>query len=114
MSEIAYLGIKGHVVAFEVQTGREVWRTLVRSSSITNVVPCGDVLLVYAKGHLFGLKKTTGQKLWGNSLDGLGYGFGLIATEGTQNAAVASAIAAQQQAASAATAAAVAGATAAS
>lgn len=100
MREIAYLGTKGHVVAVDVETGKELWRTYVRTSTITNVAVSGDVVLVYAKGHLFGLRKGSGKVMWENKLDGLGYGCGILGVEGGQNAALASAV--QQQAAAAA------------
>ena len=101
MCEVAYMGVKGTVVAVDVATGKERWRTYVRSSTITNVAPCDKVVLVYAKGHLFGLDKENGRILWENQLEGLGYGYGIIGVEGGQSAAATSAAAQQQQAAAA-------------
>ena len=101
MNEVIYLGIKGQVVAIEVATGRERWRQQVRSnSSITNVAVIGEVVVVYARGHLYGLRKDTGQILWENQLSGLGYGYAILGVEGGQEATLAAA-AAQQQASAA-------------
>ena len=102
MKEVVYLGIKGHVAAIEIETGRERWRTQVRSnSSITNVAVVDEVVLVYARGHLFGLRKETGKILWENELSGLGYGYGILGVEGGQGATLAAAAAKQQAAAAA-------------
>jgi outer membrane protein assembly factor BamB len=110
-----YLGIKGHILCIDGKTGREQWRTKLRSSTITNVVFDGDSLHAYSNGHLFALNPNTGDILWENSLDGLGYGFCIIVTEGSSSyIQSASAIQAQQAAAAAATSAAAASSTSAS
>jgi|688.fasta_scaffold302345_2 hypothetical protein len=98
-----YLGIKGHILCIDGKTGREQWRTKLRSSTITNVVFDGESLHAYSNGYLFALNPNTGDILWENSLDGLGYGFCIIATEGASSyIQSASAIQAQQAAAAAA------------
>ena len=98
-----FLGIKGHVLCVDQATGREEWRTKLRSSTITNVVCVGELLHAYAKGHLFALDPKTGDVLWENSLNGLGYGFCIIASEGDSGyVQSAGAVQAQQAAASAA------------
>ncbi len=97
-----FLGIKGHVLCVDQDTGREEWRTKLRSSTITNVVCVGELLHAYSRGHLFALDPKTGDVLWENSLNGLGYGFCIIASEGDRGyVQSASAIQAQQAAASA-------------
>ena len=88
MREAAYLGVKGSVAAIEVSTGMELWRCKLRTSTVTNVVVAGESILVYANGYLFGLKAATGEILWENGLEGLGYGYGILAV-GDKNPAVA-------------------------
>jgi len=76
-----FLGIKGHVVCLDKQTGREIWRKKLRSSTLTNIVFDGDTLHAYCRGHLYSLNPHTGDILWENQLHGLGYGYCMIASE---------------------------------
>jgi len=79
-----FIGIKGHVVCLDKKTGNELWRTKIRSSAITNVIFDGDALYAYCNGHLFSLDPNTGDQLWENQLNGLGYGYCIIASEDTK------------------------------
>ena len=101
MSESIYLGIRGQVVCLEKATGRERWRTELRNSQLTTVVLDGELVIAYTRGHIYGLAKDTGRVLWENTLAGLGYGYCMIATEGTNPAYAAASIASQQAAAAA-------------
>ena len=76
-----FLGIKGHVVCLNKKTGSELWRKKLRSSTITNIIFDGDSVLAYSNGHLFSLDPDTGDQLWENQLNGLGYGYCMIASE---------------------------------
>ena len=104
MQKIAYLGIKGHVVAFELETGKERWRTHLKGGQLTNVAETETVILAYAVGHLFGLSPENGTILLKNELEGLGYGYAILGVSGS--GAISSA--AQQASSSAAVAAVVA------
>ena len=48
-----FLGIKGHVVCLNSETGKEVWRRKLRTSPITNVVFDGVSLYSYCRGHQY-------------------------------------------------------------
>ena len=98
-----YLGIKGHILCIDGKTGREQWRTKLRASTITNVVFDGESLHAYSHGHLFALNPDTGEILWENSLEGLGYGFCIIATEGVSSYIQSASAAIQSQQVAAAT-----------
>jgi outer membrane protein assembly factor BamB len=78
-----YLGIKGHVVKIDPVRGEELWRTKLKSSTITNVVVTPARILAHSGGHLFALDPERGEILWENELDGLGYGFCTIALQGS-------------------------------
>lgn len=98
-----YLGTKGHVVKIDPVRGEELWRTKLKSTTITNVVVTAQRLLAYAGGHLYALDLERGEILWENELDGLGYGFCTIATRGMGDGSQGlQAMAAAQQAAAAA------------
>lgn len=72
------LGINGHIVAINKDSGDEIWRTKLKSSSITVVTSDEKKIYASSAGHLFCLDKLTGKQLWSNSLKGLGYGTAII------------------------------------
>lgn len=82
--ENLFVGIKGHVVCVEKKSGKELWRTKLKSADLTNVYYEDNHVYAYAYGHLFCLSATNGNILWENDLKGLGYGACIIA--GQQNA----------------------------
>jgi len=98
--EKLFLGVGNHVVCIEKNTGKEIWRTKVKSSTIVNIYCENDCVFAYAGGHLFCLKTSTGKEVWSNSLKGLGYGTCIIAS-GQQSTSVISSQVASQQAAAA-------------
>jgi len=75
-----YLGIKGHVVCIEKQTGKKMWSTKLKGMSITNVYCDSKNIFAYANGYLFCLDQAFGKILWENSLSGFGYGACIFAT----------------------------------
>ncbi|QDU85955.1 outer membrane biogenesis protein BamB [Planctomycetes bacterium Pla163] len=94
-----YLGIKGHVVKIDPARGEELWRTKLKSSTITNIVVTPARILAHSGGHLFALDPERGEILWENELDGLGYGFctiGIQGNDGNVHGAQATTAAAQQ------------------
>lgn len=93
-----YIGMKGHVVCINSKTGKERWRTKLKSADLTNIYLEGDKVFVYANGHLFAVDAKTGKELWENDLKGLGYGSCIIAGQQTAGA-VASQLAQQGNAA---------------
>lgn len=100
--EKLFLGISNHVVCLDKKTGEQVWKTKLKSSSITNVYYENGSIFAYSGGHLFSLNATDGAINWENPLKGFGYSTCIIASE-HQNAAVISSQIATQQAVAAST-----------
>lgn len=95
--EKIFLGIKGHIVCLDKNTGNTIWTTKLKSTSgITNVFLDGDKLIAYSSGHIFCLQSSDGELLWTNTLKGFGYGPCIIATENQNSSAVANQFNAQQ------------------
>jgi len=76
-----YIGCNGHVAAVDPATGREKWRTELRTGTVLSGNSRQDVCIleherrVYAgtHGHLFCLDAETGRIRWTNELKGMGY-----------------------------------------
>lgn len=96
-----FLGINNHVVCLNKQDGAELWKTKLRSSTITNVYFDNDCVFAYSGGHLFCLDTQNGEIIWENQLRGLGYGTCIIASEHQSSAVIANQVAAQQAGAAA-------------
>lgn len=105
--EKLFLGINGYVVCLKKNTGEELWRTKLKSSTIVNVYSDERRVFAHAGGHLFCLNIADGSLVWENPLKGLGYGTCIIASEVQNSAVVANQVAAQQAAAAVGTTAAV-------
>lgn len=101
--EKLFLGISNHVVCLNKKNGTEIWKTKLRSSTITNVYFESDRVFAYSGGHLFCLNANDGAIIWQNQLKGLGYGTCIIASEHQNSAVIANQIAAQQTGAAAST-----------
>jgi outer membrane protein assembly factor BamB len=78
-----YCGTNGHALAIDEKTGKEVWRTKLRTKFVFNAASSGNVTVILANeilmascnGHIWGLEPKTGQILWHNDLPGLGNRF---------------------------------------
>ena len=88
MNNHLYIGVKGHVVCLDKRTGKEIWKTHLKSSGLTNLVVQDDLVIAHTKGELYALKLTDGAILWNNPLTGLGYGYCLIASNSQNNVSV--------------------------
>lgn len=69
-----FIGIGGHVVAIDRETGEELWRTKLRASNFVTLQTSHGRLYAGAGGTLFRLDPATGHVLWENPLKGLGLG----------------------------------------
>jgi outer membrane protein assembly factor BamB len=76
--DFVYVGIGGHVVALDVATGTERWRTKLRGRDIVYVVSDGGRLYAVARGELYCLDGTLGTILWQNRLEGMGLGLATV------------------------------------
>lgn len=103
MMDKLFLGINNHVVCISKQSGQELWKTKVKSSSITNVYYEEGFIFAYSGGHLFCLNAQDGDIVWENPLKGMGYGTCIIASELQSTTIIASQAATQQQSSAAAT-----------
>ena len=101
MNDRLYIGIKGHVLCMDKGSGREIWRTHLKSSTLTNITLDGDLIFAHAGGHLFCLRTNDGLIQWTNPLTGMGYGYCLFAGGDSAQATTAAAATSQQQAAAA-------------
>lgn len=100
-SQPVVIGIGSHAVAINSETGDELWRTKLKSSSFVTVQLDGSRVLAGAGGELFCLDAKSGAILWHNKLKGLG--LGVVVFAGSPEAAMAAAIQAQRAAVAAAT-----------
>jgi outer membrane protein assembly factor BamB len=100
-ADLLVIGVGGHAVAVDPETGTELWRTKLKTTSFVTVTCAGSRVFAGAGGELFCLDAGSGNILWRNKLKGLG--LGLVAFAGSSEAATAAAIHAQRAAAAAAT-----------
>jgi outer membrane protein assembly factor BamB len=103
---IAYLGIKGSVIALEVATGRRLWVRPLKGQGFVSVVVEGDYVLAATHGEVFCLATDTGDLLWHDPLKGFGYGLVSLATSNSGGQSPAPAAEERQRQAAAAAAAA--------
>lgn len=76
--DFVYVGINGHVVALEIATGTERWRTKLKGREFVSVVSDGVRLYAIARGELYCLDGTVGTILWQNRLKGMGLGLATV------------------------------------
>lgn len=70
-----FLGIKGHVVCLDQESGVEQWRKKVKNDwGKPTVVVYSEDLIVYLSGTLYCLCPEVGEIKWENQLKGLGSG----------------------------------------
>jgi outer membrane protein assembly factor BamB len=73
------IGTNGHVAAFDLASGQELWRTKLggffsaTGQSDVAVLIQEDKVMAGCQGHLFCLALEDGKILWNNELSGLGY-----------------------------------------
>jgi len=73
-SEPLIIGIGGHAMALNADTGEELWRTKLKSSALVTIWLVGKHVYAGTSGELFCLEARTGSLLWQNNLKGLGLG----------------------------------------
>jgi outer membrane protein assembly factor BamB len=71
---LLYVGIKNSVVALDIATGIELWRTKLKGSDFVTVMFDGQSLVAANAGEVFALDPKTGALLWHNNLKGMGLG----------------------------------------
>lgn len=91
-----YVGIKGHVIAFNRKNGAEMWRTQLpakykSSASFVNVLKDAEGLFATCAGEVFAIDPSNGTVLWKDELKGLGTSLVTLATDlggGSQSSVV--------------------------
>jgi outer membrane protein assembly factor BamB len=85
-----YIGCNGHVAAISTDSGAERWwtslarGTILAATSFEDVCLLADAGRIYAgsHGHLFCIDAATGEILWHNELEGLGFNDVTLALRG--------------------------------
>lgn len=106
-ANVVYAGTGRFVVAINIDSGSELWRTKIPSSmgNIVSLLPAGDRLFVGHAGRVYALSIRSGEIMWESPLRGTGHGAVMMAMPGVV-ASMGIVIAAAQVAANAAAAAA--------
>ena len=99
-ADLLVIGVGGHAVAVDPETGTEFWRTRLKTTTFVTVCRAGARVFAGAGGELFCLDAGSGAILWRNKLRGLG--LGLVAFPGGSEEATAAALQAQRAASAAA------------
>lgn len=98
--EKIFVGIKGHVICLNKETGKSIWTTKLKSfSGITSVHFEGSFLFACTNGYLFCLNPEDGSIRWENPLNGFGSGPCIIASENQSSSVLSSDSESQQNAA---------------
>jgi hypothetical protein len=82
LSDLAFIGIAGSVVALDKATGKQAWATRLRGYGFVNILVQEQQLLATVYGEAFCLEPLTGRIIWRNPLKGFGRGLAGIATAG--------------------------------
>ena len=82
---LIYVGIKSWVVALDLRTGEEVWRTKLKGSDFVTVLWDGEALVAANAGEVFALDPRSGTVLWNNKLKGMGMGLVSLASSRVPN-----------------------------
>jgi len=48
-----FVGISNHVICLSKKTGEQLWRTNLKSSTVTNIYYETKIVFAYSGGHLF-------------------------------------------------------------
>jgi hypothetical protein len=82
LSDIAFIGIAGSVVALNKATGKQAWATRLKGYGFVNILVQDEQLLATVYGECFCLEPLTGRIIWHNPLKGFGRGLAGIAMAG--------------------------------
>lgn len=96
-TDLLVIGLGGHAVAIDPDSGAEIWRTRLKTSSFITVFRAGPRVFAGAGGELFCLDAASGNILWRNRLKGLG--LGMVAFGSSTDTVVNAALQAQRAAA---------------
>jgi outer membrane protein assembly factor BamB len=96
MTSLAFVGIRGHVVALDRATGGERWRTRLKGAGTVVVASDGRRVIATTGGAAYCLDAATGTIVWTNPLRGLGFGLATIATDDAASGAEAALVASAQ------------------
>ena len=90
-SDLLFVGVKGHVVAFNKLDGTQLWKVKLKrglriaGNRFVTVLADGERVYAHTYGELFCLDAQTGEQLWSNELAGLSYDITMLAVVGTSS-----------------------------
>lgn len=84
MPQFLYIGCNGYVAALDPSTGVEAWRVPLPAGSGQNVtvIEHEGALYVGVLGNVYGIDAATGEIVWHNGLEGMGYGDVTLSIDG--------------------------------
>ncbi len=101
--ELAFVGIRGSVVALDKISGSRAWETKLKGAGFVTLLVDDGRVLAGAQGEIFCLDAATGEILWHDGLKGYGLGLVSLATKyGNSDLSAMAAEQTQQEASSAA------------
>ena len=80
-SDLAFIGIRGLVLAMDKSSGARVWETKLKGGSFVTLLVDEDKVFAGTQGEIFCLDAATGQIIWHDGLRGYGLGLMSIATK---------------------------------
>ena len=80
ISDLVFVGIRGSVLAMDINSGARVWETPLAGGSFVTLLVEGDKIFAGAQGEIFCLDAVTGKILWHDGLKGYGFGLTSLAT----------------------------------
>ena len=72
--QVLFIGAQGKVLAFDAETGGELWRSKLKGSGTVLLHRDGEHLYASVSGELWCLDAANGAVRWHNKLKGLGLG----------------------------------------
>jgi outer membrane protein assembly factor BamB len=90
-----FVGLNGHVIAFNKRDGIQLWKTNLKSgfqvfdASFVTVLVEGERVYAHFYNHLFCLDASTGEQLWTNEVEGRGCDVAMLAVVGMSSPSLA-------------------------
>jgi outer membrane protein assembly factor BamB len=84
-SKVVLLGVKGTVLAFNQETGEQLWKQPLKpgmGEPFVTVIADAQRIYAHTGGEIFCLELSSGRILWQDGLTGLGYGIASLAIPG--------------------------------
>ncbi|MEM6348474.1 MAG: PQQ-binding-like beta-propeller repeat protein [Bacteroidota bacterium] len=73
MRDFLYVGMAGHIIKIDPQSGKEVWRTKIGKSYPVQFIHHNKQIIATVMGEITAVDAKTGTILWKNEMKKLGY-----------------------------------------